>query len=275
MSIGSPPRNHRRPEQAGPGQARASAGRRRPPCPEDRRGLRRIYAEIADRYELVNHLLTFGLDLRWRRQAASWAARAGGRNWLDMCTGTGEMVENLARLAPAGVHLVAADVSPAMLARVRRKRGLARVSLALAEGARLPFRDGAFDLVTISFATRNLNSGPGRLLAALEEFQRVLRPGGRLVNLETSQPRSRVLRALLHAYVGVSVRPLGRLFSGSREAYRYLAHTIPRFHDPERLADLLRSAGAERVERHLLFGGVAAVHIAVKGSPAPGKEEGR
>ncbi len=228
-------------------------------------GLQRIYTEVAGTYERVNHVLTFGLDRHWRARAVASAVEGGGRDWLDICSGTGEMAEGLRRRAGADVRIVATDFSPPMLALARRKPTLDGVGLVGADSGRLPFADATFDLVTISFATRNLNPNRGRLLLHLREVRRVLRPGGRFVQLETSQPRPRVLRRLMHFYVAAAVQPVGYLLSGSRSGYAFLAATIPRFYDAASFSALLREAGFGSVTVRLLLGGVAAIHLAQRG----------
>jgi demethylmenaquinone methyltransferase/2-methoxy-6-polyprenyl-1,4-benzoquinol methylase len=225
------------------------------------RPLREIFGEVAATYEKVNHVLTFGLDRRWRRKAARRAARGGGQRWLDVCAGTGEMAEELARQAPPGTGLVALDLTLPMLARARTKGGPERFDLVLGDARRLPFPDGSFDLVTISFATRNINLSREVLEATFREFRRVLRPGGRFMNLETSQPKARLVRALFHAYVGLVVKRIGTRISGSRAGYAYLAATIPRFYDAGELTSILEAAGFGPVTFERLLSGAAAIHV--------------
>jgi len=228
----------------------------------DNRPLRDIFGEVAGTYETVNRVLTLGLDRPWRRTAAKRAARGGGARWLDVCSGTGEMAESLSRRAGDGVEIVALDFSPPMLERARAKEMASPVRFVLGDVKRLPFPDGCFDLVTISFATRNINLSRDILTATYAEFRRVLRPGGRFVNLETSQPKSRIVRALFHAYVKTTVRRVGTRLSGSRAGYAYLASTIPRFYGAAELADILRGAGFATVSVRPLLLGAAAIHIA-------------
>lgn len=230
-------------------------------------GLKELFAEVAPTYERVNRVLTLGLDRRWRRKAVRLAVRGGGTRWLDVCTGTGETAAELARRAPAGTIVLAADFCAPMLAVGREKSAGARdkpVLALLADVRRLPFPDASLDLVTISFATRNLNLSKDILTETYREFHRVLRPGGRFVNLETSQPPRRSIRAIFHAYVRAFVRPLGSRISGSRAGYAYLASTIPRFYDAETLAGILRGAGFGGVTFRRLTFGVAAIHVARK-----------
>lgn len=229
-------------------------------------GLKCVFAEVALRYERVNRILTLGLDCRWRRAAARTAAAAGGRRWLDVCSGTGDMARRLLRWAPPGVRLTAVDFSRPMLSRAKARDEDRRIDFSLAEAKDLPFADGAFDVLTVSFATRNLNLSVPALEAAFREFHRVLRPGGTFVNVETSQPPHALVRAGFRLYVRLLVRPLGRLVAGraGRAGYAYLAATIPRFHAAEDLAAILTRAGFRRVAfRRLLFG-AAAVHASVR-----------
>ncbi len=226
--------------------------------------VRKIFAEVPGTYELVNRVLTLGLDGLWRRRAARLAASAGGTRWLDVCSGTGDMAAELTRLSRRKTRVFAADFSPEMIARARAKPELRRVRFSLAEVKALPFPPQSFDLVTISFATRNINVSREALLQSLREFHRVLKPGGRFVNLETSQPSDPLFRWLVHLYVKLLVKPVGRAISGSRAGYDYLASSIPRFYGPREFAEILREAGFGRVQCWGLFGGVAAIHRATR-----------
>jgi demethylmenaquinone methyltransferase/2-methoxy-6-polyprenyl-1,4-benzoquinol methylase len=128
----------------------------------------------------------------------------------------------------------------------------------------LPFADQSLDLITISFATRNINLSKDTLIQTFAEFHRVLRPGGRFVNLETSQPTSSIVRRGFHLYIKLFVRSIGAFISGSRAGYAYLAHTMPRFYPAEELADLMRQAGFHQVTYQKMFLGVAAIHLGIK-----------
>lgn len=227
--------------------------------------LRNIFREVHGTYQLVNHLLTLGLDIRWRRRAARIASAAGGSRWLDICTGTGDMARALHRLAGKGTRIYAADFSNHMLEKAREKTRGNGVFFTLSDAASLPFGDDTFDLAVISFSTRNINRGRDKLCAAFREFRRVLRPGGYFINLETSQPDSELVRWFFHLYVRIFVRPVGTAFSGSSKGYAYLSRTIPEFYGREELADILRSSGFERVDCAGMTMGAVAVHTARKG----------
>jgi demethylmenaquinone methyltransferase/2-methoxy-6-polyprenyl-1,4-benzoquinol methylase len=241
--------------------------------------IQRMFSSLPRRYELVNHVTTFGQDRVWRARAAELAS-SGARNlrgqpsgslvWLDVSTGTGEMAELLCRAAGSGTSVLAVDFSLPMLRWAARKKGAAPGSggcagnmlLVAADDCRLPFGDASMDLVTISLGTRNLNTSRSALLSCFQEFHRVLRPGGRFVNLETTQPRSRAVRLLFHGYVRGIVKPAASAISGNRSAYSYLASTICSFYDAEALAAMIREAGFGRVGVKRLLLGVAAIHVA-------------
>lgn len=226
--------------------------------------LERIYSEIPGRYEITNHVLTLGLDRPWRRRAALLAARSGGGRWIDLCCGTGAMTTLLKRLADKDCRLFAADFSMPMLSRARHKRGTDEIHFLLSDIDALPFPDGYFDLATVAFAARNIDRGGDTLLHSFREVLRVLRPGGRFVNLETSQPRSPFARVLFRSYVRLLVRTVGGAIGGYREGYSYLSNSILGFHSRESLSRILREAGFSEVESVPLFLGAAAVHIAVR-----------
>ncbi|MFC1629136.1 ubiquinone/menaquinone biosynthesis methyltransferase [Gemmatimonadota bacterium] len=226
-------------------------------------GIQKLFAEVPGTYQFVNHILTGGLDILWRRRAVRIAVEEGGGNWLDVCTGTGETAAYLSRYAPVGTEVFAADFSMPMLMHAAGSSGRETVHFSAADADQLPFPDATFDLVTISFATRNINTSRSALQRRLVEFRRVLKPGGRFVNLETSQPGSRILRIVVHGYVGTVVRPLGGMISGSRAAYSYLSETIPRFYPADEFARIISDAGFTDVRSTPLFFGVAAIHQGV------------
>ncbi|UCF05152.1 MAG: ubiquinone/menaquinone biosynthesis methyltransferase [bacterium] len=226
--------------------------------------IRRIFAEIPHTYEIVNHILTLGLDILWRRNAVRMAVQVGGNRWVDVCSGTGETAAYLKRSAPSGTGVYAVDFVRPMLDRIRQKPGGDGVTPVLSDIKGLPFPDDTFDLVTISFATRNINLSESVLIHSFREFRRVLKPGGMFLNLETSQPPSPLVRWLFHLYVRLFVRAVGRVISGSTIAYAYLAATIPRFYGAEELTGILEEAGFVDVGfRRMTFGAVAA-HIGWK-----------
>jgi demethylmenaquinone methyltransferase/2-methoxy-6-polyprenyl-1,4-benzoquinol methylase len=181
-----------------------------------------------------------------------------------MCTGTGEMANLLRGRAPASTAVYAVDLTPAMLAQARAKPRAKEIHFLLSDVKALPFHDRSLDLVTLSFATRNINLSRDVLVQTFAEIRRVLRPGGRLVNVETSQPPSRIVRMGFHLHVKLMVKPVGSRVSGSRRGYAYLAHTIPRFYPAEELAAIFREAGFSDVTYRRLFLGVAAIHQAIR-----------
>jgi demethylmenaquinone methyltransferase/2-methoxy-6-polyprenyl-1,4-benzoquinol methylase len=221
--------------------------------------------QVSPTYELVNHMLTLGLDRVWRKRAARLAAKEGGRQWVDLCTGTGEMAAYLARRAPEKTKVFAVDFSEPMMAEAKKKPEANRITFVTGDIKSLPFADADFDLATISFATRNINLDKPTLIQTFAEIRRILKPGGRFVNLETSMPKSKLIRKARDLYVRLMVKPVGTRISGSRKGYAYLASTIQRFYSAKELAGVLQEAGFSDVTfRQYLFG-VAAIHVGRKG----------
>ncbi len=228
------------------------------------KALRKIFFEVPQRYELINHVITFGMDIIWRRKAARLAANSGPRRCLDICSGTGEMAAYLTRQTRGTSMVVAADFSLPMLKIAMQKPEAQYIDFILADAKHLPFREDAFDIVTSSYATRNMNVNRRLLMESFSEFARILRPDGSYVSVETSQPSSSLIRRLYHLYVGISVRPIGSLISRTKAGYAYLAYTIPRFYIAEDLAVILRESGFGRVSFQRLMFGAAAIHKADK-----------
>ncbi|MDP6779246.1 MAG: ubiquinone/menaquinone biosynthesis methyltransferase [Candidatus Latescibacteria bacterium] len=235
------------------------------PSPKLARSVQRAFSRsVSATYELVNHVLTFGNDALWRRKAARIGATSGGERWADLCTGTGETASYLGRLASSRTAVCAVDFSLPMMAEALKKPEARHIHFIVSDVRALVFPNETLDLITISFATRNINLSREVLVQTFAEFHRVLKPGGRFVNLETSQPSFGPLRRLYHLYIRLVVKRVGGLISGSYSAYRYLAHTIPRFYPPGELSDIMSRAGFENVTYKRLWFGIAAIHHGTK-----------
>lgn len=228
--------------------------------------IRRMFCEVAPTYDRLNRLLTLGIDRRWRRLLAREILAGSPNRVLDLCTGTGDLTLELARLAGPEVEIVAADFCPDMLERAREKvmrRGLGdRISFVQADAAALPFPDGHFNAVGLAFGFRNLVYRNPSWERHLAEIRRVCAPGGRLGVVETSQPRSRAFRLLVHAYLRLWATPLGSAVSKTPASYAYLGRSAREFLDPAAAARLLEGAGFGAVEVRPLLGGVACIHLA-------------
>ena len=233
---------------------------------KESRPLQKMFSGVPQRYDLINRVFTLGLDERWRARAVEECLAARPARVLDLCTGTGDLALRLAASAGEGTLIIGADFSLPMLAEARLKaaRAGARVPFVPADASELPFKNGSFDVVSIGFGFRNLTYRNPKRDRYLAEIFRVLAPGGRFVIVESSQPRFRPYRALVHLYVRTMVSFVGGLISGQRGAYRYLSHSAIHFYGPDDLCALLESAGFGRLRYATLIGGVAAIHVAFK-----------
>ena len=227
-----------------------------------------MFTAVPRRYDLINHIITWGLDKRWRGKAAKECLASQPGKVLDLCCGTGDLTINLARLAEDNVELTGIDYSQPMLEIATKKaESLARrrkIPFIYGDAANLPFPDGYFDCVGISFAFRNLTYKNPLARRHLAEVLRVLSAGGRYVIVETSQPKSRLIRKLYHLYLRWFVFRLGYLLSGNRQAYHYLAESAARFYTSEEVEEMLVTAGFRQVSFCRLFFGAAGIHVAVK-----------
>lgn len=225
---------------------------------EASRWVRGMFGRIAGHYDLLNHVLSFNLDKRWRartvRRVTPILERADARV-LDLCCGTGDVLlamEDRKKCASFG-----SDFCHPMLVEARRK---VRSSLFEADALALPLADGSLDLITIAFGFRNL----ANYRAGLEELLRVLKPGGAVAILEFSQPTNRAFGAV-YGFFSTRVLPwIGGMISGSREAYSYLPESIRKFPDAESLAEQMRAAGFGTVEFERMTGGAVALHVGLK-----------
>ncbi len=227
-----------------------------------------MFNAIPKRYDLINKLMTWGLDKRWRDMAARECIGTGPRRVLDLGCGTGDLAINIVQRAKSYLAVDGLDYSPAMLEVARRKAedavGRSRITFTLAEAASLPYNNEYFDSVGISFAFRNLTYKNPIANFHLAEIFRVLTKGGRLVVVESSQPESRFVRWWFHLYLRTYVYWTGWLLSGNRGAYRYLTESARRFFEPEEVVEMLKTAGFREVSYRPLFHGAAALHIAIK-----------
>jgi demethylmenaquinone methyltransferase/2-methoxy-6-polyprenyl-1,4-benzoquinol methylase len=222
---------------------------------KDPADIARMFDEVADRYDRMNAVMTFGQERRWRHQVARALRLRKDARILDLAAGTGA---STAPFAVSGARPVACDFSLGML--TVGKKAHPNLDFVAGDALRLPFRDGAFDAVTISFGLRNVADLP----TALRELARVTRPGGRLVVLETSQPPARLLRAAGRVYTERVMPRIARLFSSDPAAYGYLAESAGAWLDQKSLAAALRDAGWTSVRwQDLMFGSVA-IHCADK-----------
>jgi demethylmenaquinone methyltransferase/2-methoxy-6-polyprenyl-1,4-benzoquinol methylase len=230
--------------------------------------LHRIFTTVPRRYDLINHIITLGFDKRWRDKAARECLTSLPGKVLDLCCGTGDLAINFARLAENKVTLTGIDYSRPMLAIAAGKAASQMegrdVSFIYGDVTGLPFPDEYFDAAGISFAFRNLTYRNPSARKHLEEVVRVLKPGGRYVIVESSQPESRLIRKLFHLYLRTFVFWAGYLLSGNRGAYRYLAESASRFYEPEEVKAMLLEAGFSRVSYRRLLFGASGVHVAVK-----------
>lgn len=207
-----------------------------------------MFGRLSRRYDLMNRLITLGRDGSWRRRVVALAAPPAGGRLLDVGTGTGAIARLAARQHPR-LEVVGCDFSPRMLRVAAESPFGDAVRWRLADALELPFPDESFDCVTSGYLLRNVTD-VGR---ALREQARVLRPGGRLVCLETAPPPKGLLRPLLCLYLRQALPRVGRLVVGDAPAYRYLAETTAQFAEPEALAARVRGAGLEvtSVERRM------------------------
>jgi demethylmenaquinone methyltransferase/2-methoxy-6-polyprenyl-1,4-benzoquinol methylase len=227
---------------------------------EKRRYVRGMFAAIAPRYDLLNHLLSFNIDRLWRHhavEALQWPRAPDGR-YLDSCAGTLDLAATLIQQPGFRGRVLAVDFVREMLALGRHKSpGIIPLN---ADALELPFAPAVFDGLTIGFGVRNLSD----LNAGLAEAARVLKPGARLVILEFTIPSRKPFRTLYQFYFRRVLPLVGRIVSKHTNAYTYLPDSVLAFPEPAELADRIRSAGFRDVGYRLLFGGVCALHAGTR-----------
>jgi len=222
--------------------------------------VREMFASIAARYDLLNHLLSGNVDKRWRRVVAQKVRSKlpeEGSTILDVACGTGDLSVTL--FETTGAKVVATDFCRPML-EIAAGKVSNKIPLVEGDALKLPFTDRAFAAVTIAFGLRNLAS----LEAGLAELYRVLKPGGWVAVLEFSKPSNAILRSLFGIYFTKILPLMGGAVSGSRSAYTYLPASVQKFPEQDELAALMGLAGFQDVAYENLTGGIAALHLGRK-----------
>lgn len=214
-----------------------------------------MFARIAGRYDLLNGVLSLGIDRSWRRRTVRAAGPVRGEAVLDVCCGTGDLSRDFAR---AGARVAGVDFTPQMLAFAAPKLARAAQPWLFLQGdaLRLPVRDASVAVASVAFGLRNL-ADPDQ---GLRELARVVRPGGRVLVLEFTTPRGRLLGGLYRWYFTRVLPRIGGWVSGDPDAYRYLPATVLAWERPEGLAERMRRAGLEQCRFDTLSGGIACLH---------------
>ncbi len=217
--------------------------------------VREMFDNIAPTYDKLNHIMSMNVDKLWRRHALKEIVDGTPQRILDVACGTGDSTVSIAKAAAEGSEIIGADISEGMMALVEGKAEKAgvsgRISLQVADGEELPYGDEAFDRVTCAFGIRNFEHKE----KGLEEFRRVLKPGGRAVILELSVPRNRLVRWAYGLYFKHLLPKVGGAVSGNKAAYRYLPASVQNFPSPKDFCGMMEAAGFTAVRcRTFTFG---------------------
>ena len=224
--------------------------------------IQQMFNAIAPRYDLLNHLLSFGLDIHWRRQTVGLLTEKRGGAILDIASGSGDLSLEVLRLQPRIV--VSTDFAQTMLEAFQNKLGKRNnaqsIKLASCNALHLPFREQSFDATIVAFGIRNFADR----LQSLREMMRVLKPGGISVLLELSAPRRPIVSQFYKLYSQIGLPLLGKIISRHREAYRYLPESIAIFPDEEEFQLLMSQAGFADIRAIPLSFGVATIYVGRK-----------
>ncbi|MFT5468386.1 MAG: demethylmenaquinone methyltransferase/2-methoxy-6-polyprenyl-1,4-benzoquinol methylase [Verrucomicrobiales bacterium] len=216
--------------------------------------VRAAFSSIAPRYVLTNHVLSLGIDVLWRRRVAKIVESFQPEKVLDLATGSGDLALAIEKRCPEA-EIIAADFCPEML-EVARKAGVKNTIEA--DAMNLPFGDAEFDVVTVAYGLRNMESW----LGAAQEMRRVLKPGGNLVILDFSLPKAAILRGPYRFYLHRILPKVAGLLAKNRQAYEYLSDSIERFPSGPAMQQLLGEAGFEETQWIPLSGGISAIYVA-------------
>jgi demethylmenaquinone methyltransferase/2-methoxy-6-polyprenyl-1,4-benzoquinol methylase len=225
--------------------------------------VREMFGRIAGRYDLVNTVMTGGVDAIWRRRAVDCLSVETDASLIDLCCGTGALARDASAKVPRG-KVVGVDFTPQMLEIARQRTRETNVEYHEADVLHLPFEDAAFDGATMGFSMRNVVD----IGECLRETARVLKPGAAFVNLEVGKPPNALWRRAFYLYFYGIVPLIGRFIGKDAAAYRYLPQSLANFPDADALAGLFAANGFSNVRYVPLVGGVAALHVGVRTTPA-------
>ncbi|MGB7220730.1 MAG: bifunctional demethylmenaquinone methyltransferase/2-methoxy-6-polyprenyl-1,4-benzoquinol methylase UbiE [Vicinamibacterales bacterium] len=224
-----------------------------------------MFDAIADRYDFLNHLLSAGIDRRWRRRAIRSLALTGRERVLDLCTGTADLAIGAAGARPGAARVVGVDFSGAMLqvgqGKIRSGRLTGRITLVRGDATSIPLGDSAVDAITMAFGIRNVEDPA----AACREMRRVLRPGGRMAILEFAIPVTPGVRAVYLWYFNHVLPRIGRIVSRHNAAYGYLPASVGAFESPDEFVTILRQSGFVDVAAVPLTFGIVFLYTARRG----------
>lgn len=228
---------------------------------EDKAGMvRSVFDSVAGHYDIMNDLMSAGLHRLWKRHTVDQAALRPGNIVLDLAGGTGDLTREFAAKVGKEGHVVLADINAAMLEQGRRRlvdAGIAgNVTIAQVDAQQLPFADRSFDCVAMAFGLRNVTDKN----AALTSMYRVLKPGGKVMILEFSEP-SKAIKPAYELYSFKVLPTLGKLIADDADSYQYLAESIRMHPDQETLKTMMQEVGFERCRYHNMAAGIVALHI--------------
>ena len=230
----------------------------------DKKHIREMFDGIAPSYDKLNHLMSLGVDKRWRKRALKEVVDGSVQQILDVACGTGDSTIAIARAANPGSRITGVDISEGMMALLMEKAAHEgvhdRIRLKVADGENLPFEDGSFHRVTCAFGIRNFEHKE----KGLQEFLRVLKPGGKAVILELSVPENRFVRRCYDLYFLHLLPWIGGRVSGNKEAYRYLPASVHAFPAPSAFSAMMEAAGFRKVRCRAFTFGLCRLYVGEK-----------
>tara|TARA_Y100000588_G_scaffold366376_1_gene432014 strand:+ start:29 stop:787 length:759 start_codon:yes stop_codon:yes gene_type:complete len=220
-----------------------------------------VFSSVVDQYDLMNDLMSFGLHRIWKNIAITQSGVRKGHKVLDVAAGSGDLTKRLIERVGEGGRVVSVDISQPMLAKGMRqmvdKGHIKNVDYTLCNAEKLPFQDQYFDCVSIGFGLRNIS----RISSSLRSMFRVLKPGGRILILEFSEPSSKTLKQIYDQYSFSIIPRLGRAVASDEESYRYLVESIRRHPNQDKLKNMMKDVGFEDVTYTNLTGGIVCIHL--------------